>query len=124
MEVFSKTSDFSFEKRSFKITGVKTEEQIIKRITAVKYSAVIIPAAKHFWVTIKATSPRVIMPTPIFRESLQLNLHIFAMRPQPIILEIKATRTKARQNNTNVALILSKVVFNPMPTKNVGAKIM
>ena len=40
----------SFLNNIFKIIGVAMEEQIISKITAVKYSALIIPADIHFCV--------------------------------------------------------------------------
>ena len=100
------------------------EEQMISKITAVKNWEEIMPTDKHFWATIKATSPRVIIPMPIFKESLKLNLQILAIMPQPTILEPSATTTKARQNSRNFTSVISKEVFKPMLTKKIGAKII
>ena len=121
---YAATSSLSLENKNFKIIGVMTEELMMSKITAVKYSDEIIPTDRHFWATINATSPRVIIPTPIFKESDQLNRQSFAIKPQPIILVRRATITKQRLNNRNLPFIAEKVVFKPIPTKKIGAKII
>ena len=75
--------------------GVETLETMISRITAVKYSGVRRPTDNPFCATIRATSPRVIMPTPIFRLSGKENLQAFAMSPQPMIFVIKTEDRKS-----------------------------
>ena len=79
--------------------------------------------AKPFCATISATSPRVIIPTPTFRESSQLKRQIFAARPQPMILVINATTTKQTQKSkiSGVRPLIS--VLRPMEAKKIGAKI-
>ena len=100
------------------------DEQIIRRMTAVKNSEVIMPCDKHFPPTIKATSPRVIIPTPIFKESDQLNLSAFAISPHPIIFASSATATKATQNRRSFGVTARNDVFRPIPVKKIGAKII
>ena len=46
-------------------------DTIMSKITAAKYSDPIIPTLNPFWETISATSPRVIIPIPTFKESLK-----------------------------------------------------
>jgi len=99
-------------------------EQMMRRITAVKYTGVRRPTESPFWDTIRATSPLVIMPTPIFKLSLKLNLQIFAMRPQPMIFVIKATRTNPIEKMIIPASILSMLVFRPILAKKTGPKSM
>ena len=89
-----------------------------------KYSEVIIPAARHFWATIRATSPRVIIPTPIFKESGQLKRQTLAISPHPIIFVRRATTTNATLNNRNLVSMAEKVVLSPIPTKKIGANII
>ncbi len=78
--------------------GVEIEDTIINKITAVKYTGLRRPTLNPFWDTIRATSPRVIIPTPIFNESAQENLHNLATSPHPMILQSKPTKTKAMAN--------------------------
>lgn len=80
--------------------GVKTLEAIIKRITDVKYSDVKRPTDKPFCATINATSPRVIMPTPIFKLSENENLQSLAISPQPMIFASSATTTNPAENKS------------------------
>ena len=77
--------------------------------------------SRPFWATIRATSPRVIMPTPTLRESPQLNLQTLAASPQPMILVIRATTTKHTLNSriSGVRPLIS--VFRPMLAKKMGA---
>ncbi len=84
----------SFAYNTFNIIGVAIDETIINKITDVKYTGVSSPAESPFCDTISATSPLVIIPTPIFKESKLLNLHSRAVIPQPIILDTKPTSTK------------------------------
>ena len=89
-----------------------------------KYSAPIIPTDSPFCATIKATSPLVIIPTPIFNASGPLNLQILAIRPQPMILHSNATTTNPIEKSTNSPFRWSKLVFNPILAKKIGPKII
>ena len=55
----------SFAYNTFSIIGVNIDDTIISKITDVKYTGVKSPADNPFCDTISATSPLVIMPTPI-----------------------------------------------------------
>ena len=70
----------------------------------------------------RATSPRVIMPTPTLRESDQLKRQAFAARPQPMILVSRATITKQALNSRMVGVRPLMSVFRPMLAKKTGAK--
>ena len=70
------------------------EDTTMRRMTAVKKTESTTPTPRPFWATMRATSPRVIMPTPTLRESGQLKRQTFAARPQPMILVMRATTTK------------------------------
>ena len=96
------------------------EETIINKITDVKYTGDMSPTARPFWDTINATSPRVIIPTPIFRESIALNLQILAISPQPTIFVSNATITNPIENNKISIFKLSMLVFKPILAKNTG----
>ncbi len=74
----------------------------MSRMTAVKKTESTTPTPRPFWATMRATSPRVIMPTPTLRESPQLKRQTFAARPQPMILVIRATTTKQTLNSRMV----------------------
>lgn len=100
------------------------EETIIRRITAVKYLDSIIPTERPFCATISATSPLVIMPTPIFRESTLLKRRSLDVRPHPITLVINAIATNRMQNKRSDADIWSMEVFSPILQKNMGANSM
>ena len=56
----------------------------MRRMTAAKYSDPIIPTLSPFWDTMSATSPLVIIPTPILRESAHEYLQSFPASPHPI----------------------------------------
>ena len=114
----------SFEYKIFNIMGVKIDDTIIKKITDVKYTDVSNPADKPFWATTNATSPRVIMPTPIFSESKPLNLHSRPMIPQPTTLEISPTATNAIEKSRIPILMLSIFVFRPILAKKTGPNNM
>jgi len=90
-------------------------------MTAVKYTGSTTPAARPFWATISATSPRVIIPTPTLRLSLQEKRQSLAARPQARILLPSATSTKQTLNSriSGVRPLIS--VFRPMLAKNTGA---
>ena len=70
----------------------------------------------------RATSPRVIMPAPIFRQSSQLYLKHFDASPQPMTLLSIATRTKPIENTIMLESTVLRSVSRPIPTKNIGAK--
>lgn len=99
-------------------------EAMIKRMTAVKYSGVRRPTDNPFCATISATSPRVIIPTPIFKLSGNENLQALAIRPQPMIFVTSATRTKAAENKRMEPFKWSTLVLKPMLVKNTGPKII
>ena len=80
------------------------------------------PTPRPFWATMRATSPRVIMPTPTLRESPQLNRQSFAARPQPMILVSRATITKQALNSRMVGVRPLMSVLRPMLAKKTGAK--
>lgn len=100
------------------------DDIIISKITEVKYTGVRSPTDNPFCDTIKATSPLVIIPTPIFKESDILNLQIFAIIPHPTILETNPTATNAMEKIKILAFKLSKFVFNPILAKNTGPNNM
>ena len=110
----------SLEYNIFKIIGVAIEDTIIKKITDVKYTGVSRPAVNPFCATIRATSPRVIIPTPILRESIPLNLQSRAVIPQPMIFEINPTATNAIENRRILIFTLSTFVFRPILAKKTG----
>ena len=97
------------------------EEIMINKITDVKYFESSIPTDKPFCATISATSPRVIIPTPIWRQLIPLNPHIFPMKPHPIILVTSATSTNAMENQNSPMSILLISVFRPILAKKIGA---
>ena len=111
-----------FAYNNFKIIGVAMEDTIISKITDVKYTEESSPTENPFWETISATSPRVIIPTPIFKESGQLNLHALAVRPQPMIFAIRATATNPIEKANRPQSRLSILVFRPMDAKKIGPK--
>lgn len=96
------------------------DEIIISKITDVKYTGVSRPTDNPFWDTIRATSPLVIIPTPIFKESDILNLQILAINPHPITFAIRPTATNATEKIRMLAFKLSRLVFNPILAKNTG----
>ena len=104
--------------------GTVIELNRISMITPVKYSGVIRPTARPAFAVIRATSPLVIMPTPILRESLKLNLQSFATAPQPTILARHATATNAIEKNKSFKFIDAKETLRPMPAKKIGANTM
>ena len=106
------------EYNTFNIIGVRIEDTIIKRMTDVKYTGVSRPADNPFCATISATSPRVIIPTPIFKESNPLNLQRRAISPHPIIFEMSPTATNAAEKSRIPILTLSTFVFRPILAKN------
>ncbi len=114
----------SFEYNIFNMIGVKIEETMIRKITDVKYTGVSRPAERPFCATISATSPRVIMPTPIFSESRTLNLQMRAISPQPMIFEISPTATNAMEKNRMLIFRLSTLVFRPILAKKTGPNSM
>ena len=71
----------------------------------------------------RATSPRVIMPTPILRESQERNRQHRAASPQPITLLSSATATKASENSRILRSRADRSVLSPMLAKNTGPKI-
>ena len=70
----------------------------------------------------RATSPRVIMPTPTLRESGQLKRQTFAARPQPMILVMRATTTKQTLKSRMVGVRPLMSVLRPMLAKKTGEK--
>ena len=99
-----------FAYNNFKIIGVAMEDTIISKITDVKYTEESSPTESPFWETISATSPRVIIPTPILSESGILNLQSFAVPPQPITFVKSATATSAIENQSIERLKSLKLV--------------
>ena len=95
--VFEKISTLKKEE-FFKSIGVRIELTIISRITEVKYLLSSISTSSPFLETIRATSPLVIIPTPILRASLPLNPQTLDISPHPMIFDISPTRTKPREN--------------------------
>ena len=95
---------------------------IISKITAVKYCDDIRPTLRPFCATISATSPLVIIPTPILRQSIPLNPHNLDIIPHPIILETSAIITNAIENTISAESTPSIFVFNPILAKNTGPK--
>ncbi len=89
-----------------------------------KNSGVSSPRESPFWEIIRATSPRVIMPMPIFRESAMEKRHSFAMSPQPMILASSAVRIKQSEKSRISAFTLSREVFKPMLAKKTGPNSM
>ena len=72
-------------------------DTIISRITAVKYTELIKPSSSPRWATMRATSPRVIMPTPMRSESLLPKRHSRDIAPQPMTLVAMATITNSTE---------------------------
>ena len=110
----------SFEYNILSIIGVEMDDTMIKNITEVKYTGVSSPAVSPFCATISATSPLVIMPTPILSESMPLNLHRRAISPQPTIFEINPTATNAMEKARILIFTLSTLVFSPILAKKTG----
>ena len=104
--------------------GVAMEDTMISRMTDVKYTESIIPSLSPLCATISATSPRVIMPTPMRRVSLPLKPHRRDTAPQPMIFVTSATATNASENSTRSQPIPSILVLSPMLAKKIGAKII
>lgn len=114
----------SLEYSIFNMIGVAIEDTMIRKITDVKYTGVSRPAVNPFCATISATSPLVIIPTPIFNESRTLNLQTRAISPQPTIFEISPTATKAMEKTRMLMLTLSTFVFKPILAKKTGPNSM
>ena len=93
---------------------------MINKITDVKYTGERSPTARPFWDTINATSPLVIIPIPIFNESIVLKRHKRDTIPHPIIFVINATITKPIENNKMSPFILSMLVLRPILAKKTG----
>ena len=87
-----------------------------------KMDVVIKPAAKPLFATIRATSPLETMPIPTCKDSLLLYLNNLHPIPQPTILVITATITRAIENIMIVKFILGKINFNPILSKKIGYK--
>ena len=96
----------SLEYNIFRITGVSMELHMIRRITDVKYLLSISPTASPFCDTMRATSPLVIIPTPILSVSLPLKPNALPARPQPTIFESIPVSTNARENRS---ILISRV---------------
>lgn len=107
-------------KRNLRHIGVAIDDTIIRRMTLVKYTGLRSPTDNPFWDTIRATSPLVIIPIPIFNESLAENLHSLATAPQAIIFVNSATRTKAMENHRICAEKSAMSVLRPILAKNTG----
>ena len=99
------------------------EDVIISKITDVKYTGSSSPTDIPFWATIKATSPRVIIPTPTLIACLAGILQAIDISPQPIILVSKATATKPRENTRIDQSIFWILVFKPILAKKIGPNI-
>lgn len=97
---------------------------MISRMTQVKYSGVKSPTESPFWETIRATSPLVIIPIPIFRESDREKRQTLAISPQPMIFANNATSTKKTEKSRISASTLSREVFKPMLAKKTGPNSM
>ena len=100
------------------------EDTIIKRITDVKYTGFKSPTASPFCDTIRATSPLVIIPTPILIACFGEYRSNIAIREQPIILEKSATATNASENQRIFQFISLMSVFKPMDAKKIGPNII
>ena len=93
-------------------------------IIGAKNCGAIRPVSSPFLATIRPTSPRFIIPTPILSESGILNLQSFAVPPQPITFVKSATATSAIENQSIERLKSLKLVWSPILAKNTGPKIM
>ena len=91
--------------------GVAMEDTMISKMTDVKYTGCMSPTASPFCETIRATSPRVIMPTPIFKESSHEKRQTLEIRPQPTIFVMSATKMNATENSRMDAFTSSISVF-------------
>ena len=89
-----------------------------------KYFASIIPTESPFWETIRATSPRVIIPTPTLRLSRAEYFSRRAVRPQPITFVSRATSTKHTEKSSSSGVKPSNWVLMPMLAKNTGPNII
>ena len=99
-------------------------DTIINKITEAKYSGVSSPTDSPFCATISATSPLVIIPTPILTHSIPLKPQSQDISPQPIILATSPTRTKHTEKSRRELVILFKLVLSPMLAKNTGPNII
>ena len=99
-------------------------DTMISRITDVKYTELIMPSLSPLCATIKATSPRVIMPTPILSVSLPLKPQSLDIAPQPMIFVDSATSTNAAENSTMSHVMPLTSVLRPILAKKIGPKIM
>lgn len=86
------------EYRILRNIGVRIDDTTIRKMTDVKYAPLKAPTDNALWATIRATSPLVIIPIPIFRVSRPLNPHSLEASPQPMILDRRPTRTKHTEN--------------------------
>ena len=109
---------------SFNKIGVISVVTITTRTMAGKSESDISPACSPFCATINATSPLEIIPTPMVKESIFENPHIFAPNPQPIILESMATSKSAMVKNISSVDISVTTVLIPMLAKKIGVKNM
>ncbi len=74
-------------------------------------------------VTISATSPRAIMPTPPIALSRQLYLNALQIAPQPIILPISPNSTASSANSRmRGSSFANEMLEIPIFAKNAGAK--
>ena len=87
-----------------------TYETMIRIIIGAKNCGAIRPVSSPFLATIRPTSPRFIIPTPILSESGILNLQSFAVPPQPITFVKSATATSAIENQSIERLKSLKLV--------------
>ena len=84
--------------KSFRNIGVRIDEVMIRRITDVKNAPLNAPTERALCATISATSPRVIIPIPILRQSFPLKPHNLEVAPQPMIFDKRPTSTKHAEN--------------------------
>ena len=79
-----------------------------------------IPNAIPLFATIKATSPRLIIPHPIRIACVGVYLHAIAPRPHPIIFVKTATTHNTITNSISLAFHVIGESFNPILAKNTG----
>ena len=108
-------------KLNFNNNGVNNALTITNKIVAESMSVEITPFTNAILATIKATSPRGIMPDPIRKERTASNLVNLAPNPLPIIFPNIANKMK-RIRKMGAASISKRLNCKPILTKKTSTK--
>ena len=89
-------------------------------MTGAKKTSGISPSAAPLLATIKATSPRQTMPTPICSHWWFFKPHSLAPSPHPRTLVSTATMTSRTEKRMSLLSILGRSTSKPMLAKKIG----